>query len=257
MNWHECWDCGERMRKSDKAELRKRGMIELEDLETVSQRSHSQLVRLLSSGSSTERSSAARLLADQVVEKEICCAFLEQLCLEKSLYTKIELCTALEKGNIQTARQMTEYLGKIGTNQHKELPHEVSKKVSYPLPRDIIARTLAKMDSFVLPALLEVLDTGEETRISEAVDAIGFLIFYNPHLSTIQNLNIIKILMDRYRENEVIYWKAVTCLSSFPLPESLDILEEIASEDKRRVVREEAVRAKKLAIGKTRKIPML
>jgi HEAT repeat protein len=245
------------MRKSDKAELRRRGMIEPEDLETISQRSHPQLVQLLSAGTSTERSAAARLLADQVVRKEICCAFLEQLCIEKSLYTKIELCTALEKGNIQTARQMTEYLGKIGTNHHKELPLEVSKKVSYPLPRDIIARTLARMDNTVLPVLLEVLNTGEETRISEVVDAIGFLIFYNPHLSTIQNLNMIKALMDRFRENEVIYWKAVTCLSSFPLPESLDILEEIGSKDRRRVIREEAVRAKKLVIRKTGEIPML
>lgn len=245
------------MGKSDKIQLRKRGMIEPEDLEAVSQKSYQELVRLLSSGSATERSSAARLLADQVVqEEELCQAFLEQLFIEKSLYTKIELCAALEKGNIQTARRMTKYLGKIGTNHYKELPLSVSKKVSYPLPRDIIARTLARMDSSVLPALLEVLDTGEEARISEVIDAMGFMIFYHPDLSTIQNLNIIKALMDRYRTNEIIYWKAVTCLSSFPLQESLNILEVIASDDKRRVMREEAVRAKELVIRKARKIPM-
>ena len=40
---------------------------------------------------------------------------------------------------------MVEYLGQIGNNQHKVLPTNGFNKKSYPLPRDIIARTLAHM----------------------------------------------------------------------------------------------------------------
>lgn len=45
---------------------------------------------------------------------------LSQLAQEKCLYTRIAICEALECGEIHTAEKMTEYLGVIGNNQHRE-----------------------------------------------------------------------------------------------------------------------------------------
>jgi len=41
------------------------------------------------------------------------CLFLRSLIQEKNLYTKIELCDALSKGGIQSAKIMVKYLGQI------------------------------------------------------------------------------------------------------------------------------------------------
>ena len=65
------------------------------------------------------------------------------------------------------------YLAKIGKNQYKELPSEPSRKKSYPLPRDIIARTLAKMDTSIMPFLMKVLKEDDLSKISEVIDAIN------------------------------------------------------------------------------------
>lgn len=76
---------------------------------------------------------------------------------EKQGVVFLKICNTLEKGNLKTAEQMIPYLGRIGHNQHLCLLNKVLKKSSYPLPRDIIARSLGKMDGTILPALLKVL----------------------------------------------------------------------------------------------------
>lgn len=74
---------------------------------------------------------------------------------------------------------MFEYLGKIGNNQHKVLPSNGFNKNNYPLPRDIIARTLAHMNEVILPELLDVLKSNNILAIREVIDAIGFICFYH------------------------------------------------------------------------------
>ena len=58
---------------------------------------------------------------------------------------------------------MVEYLGQIGNNQHTVLPTNGFNKKSYPLPRDIIARTLAHMKEDILPVLMDVLKTNNHS----------------------------------------------------------------------------------------------
>lgn len=231
--------------KSNKEDLRKRGMIDQSDIDKIISLSYSELMELINSKSPTERSTAIHILSDKVsCDNE---AFIEtlliRLSIEKSLYTKIEICNALEKGKEKTARRMVEYVGCIGNNQHKCLPDKVSKKISYPLPRDIIARSLAKMDSSILPVLLEVLRSENQTKISEVIDAIGFLVFYHQELATIETLNCLIDVMNIYSNNDVVVWKCVLCLSAFPLQKSIDILKCISENGDNSLIIDEALRS--------------
>ena len=122
---------------------------------------------------------------------------------------------------------MIPYLGRVGKNQHRSLPDKVSAKKSYPLPRDLIARTLAGMDLAVFPLLLDVLDTGDRWKISEALDAVGFMAFYHPSLVSEKNADrVIRLL--KKESDEIIQWKALLCLSAFPVPEGIRVLKEYA-----------------------------
>lgn len=204
---------------------------------------------LVNSNSAIERSVAVRLLSSKTSDDDVLTlTLLNRLCIEKSLYTKLELCTALEKGDITTARQMIEYLGVIGTNQHKTLPNHVSKKISYPLPRDIIARSLGRMDICVFPALLEVLHSKDVMKLLEVIDAIGFMVFYHQELSSIQNLKYMTDLIDLYSSNEMIVWKATICLSAFTLNESINYLNALITRYNQQIIKDEVVRSKNLIL---------
>ena len=168
-----------------------------------------------------ERSLAINELG--ILTKEIATILLECLTTERALYTKIYICEKLQTGNLEIASIMVPYLGKIGTNQHKILPKKPSKKRSYPLPRDIIARTLSKMDSQVVYTLAEDLEqlNNSEEQLSELIDAIGYISFYD---STINKKsvyqNIVKI-MEKHHKNNLIIWKSLICLSAFPQSKSI------------------------------------
>lgn len=137
---------------SSRENLRKRGMIEQIDIDSIISLSYSELISLIDSKLSIERSASIHLLSNKVScdNEDFVAVLLKRLSIEKSLYTKIEICNALEKGSEKTARQMVQYLGCIGNNQHRWLPDRISKKISYPLPRDIIARSLGKMNGSII-----------------------------------------------------------------------------------------------------------
>ncbi|MGL6297726.1 MAG: hypothetical protein ACRC1M_01025 [Methanobacteriaceae archaeon] len=185
--------------KSSNSQLRNRGFIDENDINKFKDYSTEALIKNLNSNISSERTAAIRLLSNKIriTNEDYVNKLLELLVTEKALYTRLEICNFLETGNKTTAKIMINYLGKIGNNQYKTIPNKVSKKNSYPLPRDIIARTLGKMDSnssSILDILFCVLNSNNKSRISEVLDAIGFLIFYNNdknNLSTIENFNII------------------------------------------------------------------
>jgi hypothetical protein len=208
--------------KSSQENLQKRGMASKLEIEELSVLSQIQLIELLHSNQAVTRTASAYNLYSE--QEEVTEELLKQLQIETCLYTKIAICESLEKGNIKTARQMVEYLGKIGDNRHKELPDTVSKKKSYPMPRDIIARSLGKMDVTVFPVLNEVLNSKDIIKISDALDAIGYMVFYHPQLATLQNADAILYLAESYTWNRLIPWKAMMCLSAFGLKESKECL---------------------------------
>lgn len=233
---------------SSEEDLRKRGLITENDIIKFQNQSNDELMLLVNSESAVERSVSVNLLSKRIdIENlDFVNLLLERLCVEKKLYTKIEICKVLEKGNIKTAEQMVKYLGKIGKNQYKYLPEKVSMKKSYPLPRDIIARTLGKMDIEVLPTLFNVLKGDDIQKISEVIDAIGFLLFYNPTYDSEYSFKLIIDVLNRYSENRLITWKCVTCLSSFKKEESFNILKQILRKHKNDIIIEEAKRSIRL-----------
>ena len=139
---------------------------------------------------------------------------------------------------------MTDYLGKTGNNQHKTLPNKVSEKKSFPLPRDIVARSLGKMSAEVFPVLQTVVKGSDIEKIQEVLDAIGFMAFYNEKLATSENVMPILYLLKKYTDNHMISWKVVLCLSAFPLTESKKVLLQYA--DKKDVIGVEALRSLRL-----------
>lgn len=234
--------------KSSKLDLQKRGMASEDDIIKYSVLDNAELFKNINSNNAIARTCAIRILVQRytIDSTKFVDALLKRLSIEKALYTKIEICNSLENGNENTAKLMIEYLGNIGNNQYKVVPDKVSQKISYPLPRDIIARTLGKMNPQILNNMWIVLENNNQNQISEILDAIGFMIFYNNQFATLDNLIKIKKVIDKYSNNELIIWKCALCLSAFPIKESIDMLEEIKVINKNRTIILECERSLKL-----------
>lgn len=234
--------------KSSEEDLRKRGKFSHNEIDLLSNLKDKELIELIDSNSAVIRTAAVHLLFQRgyIKDEDFTSLLLKRLTIEKCLYTKIEICETLEKGDSKTASQMVAYLGCIGDNQHATLPEKVSLKVSFPCARDIIARSLAKMDTSILPTLIDVLYNKNINQISEVLDAIGSMVFYHQDLVNLQLLEHIKTTMNTYRDNPIIQWKCVLCLSAFPISESQNILEHILITNCHQTIKKEAERSLKL-----------
>ncbi|PAB60540.1 HEAT repeat domain-containing protein [Anaeromicrobium sediminis] len=230
--------------KSSDEQLKGRGYIVHEDTLEYEHLNKDELLDLLNSKEAHKRTIGVRLLSNKVnLDEKMITLFCDKLSIEKKLYIKIELCDALLKKNNDCARIMVNYLGLIGKNQHKELPKKPFNKRSYPLPHDIISRTLAHMSVNVLPELMTVLKSGNVLAIREVIDAIGFLCFYN---DVSEKAQILKDLMDclhEYDNDPIIRWKIVRALESFNNEEVIDILNHIKENDEEESIRNEADRS--------------
>ncbi|MEI0509851.1 hypothetical protein [Brachyspira intermedia] len=229
--------------KSDLDKLENRGMALDDDINMLKNYSLEKLIDCLNNDNAIIRTSASINLMPYMYEDNVQNELLMQLSKEKSLYTKIAICETLQHGNIDTAEKMTEYLGIIGNNQYKKLPKKISSKKSYPLPRDIIARTLSKMDMSILPALIKILKSNNLIKIYEAVDAFGYICFYNKTLQNEKNLECIIKLMNKYKDDKLLLWKCITCLSAFNLDKSKEILNSFINEDNKDILSLEAKRS--------------
>ena len=215
--------------KSTRSQLKNRGMASPEEIAACASLPWEQLVEELRCPDPCRRTAAARCMDPN--SKSAPGLLLEQLAQEKCLYTRLAICETLEKGTEETAEKMLPWLGRIGNNQYKALPDKVSAKKSFPLPRDLIARSLARMDTAVFPLLLQLFNTGSEQQISEALDAAGFMAFYHPALADGENAERILHLLHSHSGSEIIVWKVLLCLSAFPVPEAVRVLEGYAVRD--------------------------
>lgn len=112
----------EQMKSSD-SQLKSRGKITIEDLQHYNNHTKFELLEMTKSKEAYKRTIAVKLLSEKNdLSDDLIRLFLHTLTQEKKLYTKIELCDALSKGDVESAKIMVEYLGKIGNNQHKVLP---------------------------------------------------------------------------------------------------------------------------------------
>ncbi|MGL4338471.1 MAG: HEAT repeat domain-containing protein [Turicibacter sp.] len=231
--------------KSSLDVLQKRGYFTSEDLIVFQQYFHDDLIFFVSSTIAMERCMAIYLLGHQIQTDDLDFVqlLLKRLAVENCLYPKIEICKVLEKGGLKTATLMINELGCIGKNQHKIVPATISKKSSYPLPRDIIARTLAHMDISILPVLLEVLKSADEVKISEVIDAIGFLLFYHP--ASVQDDCFVAIVntCHHYKDNDLIVWKCAQCLAAFKTDDSISVLTALRHSTNHMTIKKEAIRS--------------
>ncbi len=238
--------------KSDLDKLTNRGMALDDDINMLKNYSLEKLIDCLNNDNAIIRTSASINLMPYINEDNVQNELLMQLSEEKSLYTKIAICETLQHGNIDTAEKMTEYLGIIGNNQYKKLPKKISSKKSYPLPRDIIARTLSKMDISIVPALIKILKSNNLIKIYEAVDAFGYICFYNKTLQNEKNLEYIIKLMNKYKGDKLLVWKCITCLSAFNLDKSKEILNSFINKDSKDILSLKAKRSLSILNKKTK-----
>lgn len=230
--------------KSSKEQLKNRGYITIEDTNDYAFFSKNELLELLKSKEPYKRTIAINLLSNKnELDNEMINLFCNMLLDEKKLYTKIELCNALSKASVEAAKIMVNYLGVIGDNQYKELPNKEFNKKSYPLPRDIIARTLAHMSVDVLPEIIRILKTNNIMAIREAIDSIGFICFYNHNSYSESILNDLISCFNEYIKDEIIRWKIVRAFGSFNSKTIIDILINIKENDSKAVIRNEAKRS--------------
>ncbi len=206
--------------ESSEEQLRKRGYVEENEINAFKHFTKVQLIALLQSNIASDRTIAARLLVEHR-EIEIAKVLISRLIIEKKLYTKIALSESIGKYGEEASSILIKYLGKVGNNQHISLPSKPFKKKNYPLPRDIIARTLCKIGKPAIKALRSCLYEGEYKQILEAVDAIGFISYYEEDTTSIED---IIILFNKYEGDDLMTWKLLRSLQAFKGEKVLDLL---------------------------------
>ncbi len=231
--------------KSTSDELRQRGYINDSDANAFHLLSYAELTEQLNAEAAWERSLAVRTLSsgESVDETVLIAMLLERLAIEKALYTKIEICNVLEAGHVHTAQMMLDYLGLIGNNQHKTIPATVSKKKSFPLPRDIIARSLGRMNPAICGTLLNYIHLANLPQLAELIDAIGYFMYNNPALADSTAFDSIQYIYNMYEKNELIIWKTTICCSAFHTDESIALLNHIKATTNHPTIRMEAERS--------------
>ncbi len=221
-----------------------RGYCTEEDFEAFRHLNYPELIEKTNSENACERTAAIRIISEKHCDGVETAEFLcEKLKNEKKLYVKLEICKSLSHGTVETASVMAEYLGKIGENRHEALSEREFRKKSYPLPRDLIARTLAHMKPDIMPVLLEVLNSGDEEKIAEVIDSIGFICFYNDFNNKSTVLKNLRNCFESHYRSDIVRWKLIRAFSSFEEAQVMDILAETARNDEVETIRLEADRS--------------
>lgn len=199
-------------------------------------RTNDELIDLLKSRIAIERTIGARLLGsrgDVSVEY-----LLMALKTEKKLYPRLEICCSLARIGEPSIDGLIQLLGVIGNNQHQTPSEEPFLKNSYPLPRDIGARTLIRIGPVALPVLCGVLKEDNPTKISEAIDAIGFICSKG---GADQYLKTLMTCYNKFKNNDLLRWKLFRAMSSFP--ESRTFLENQLPVEKNPAIQQEIKRS--------------
>lgn len=160
----------------------------------------------------SSRTCAAIALGNHKVPKVVA-GLCQQLKIEKKLYCKIAISDSLVNIGSLSIQPLLALLGKIGRNQETMIPHKGFNKISYPLPRDIVARILCRMNADILPELFEFLEHNElPFELEQAIDVIGHILYTEKRSI---NSKILIQISDKYSEFPMIQFKITRCLSGF------------------------------------------
>ncbi len=197
--------------KSKQEQLISRGYLTERVKSEYLDKSFDEKVELLQSKIPTDRTLGARLLANSKNDKTID-YLINALTVEKKLYSKIEISNSLVSCGQPSIKPLIEILGKVGTNQHARVPEKEFKKDSYPLPRDIASRTLVRFGQAALNELEKVLNSRDKKQLSETIDAIGFICFYDCKHEIYTKLGD---CYSKNSQNNLIRWKIIRAMSGF------------------------------------------
>ncbi|WP_166082371.1 hypothetical protein [Erysipelothrix anatis] len=178
--------------------------------------SRAELLNMVKSPIATQRTLGIRYLRrNDFLSKNDVELLCHQLSVENALYVRIELENALSTMYETNLPVLLHFLGKIGKNQHSKRG-KTSMKISYPLPRDRISRIIGHFANCNIEELYEFIPMLERSQLSELIDGIGFLTFYN---SQFAKTKLFCELMDhvksKYPDDELILWKFYTYCSAF------------------------------------------
>jgi len=95
----------------------------------------------------------------------------------------------------------------------------------------------------VLAELIKVLKSNNVVVIREALDAIGFICFYNSKAYHEAILNDLISCFNEYIEDYIIRWKLVRAFESFNNKLIIDLLSNIKENDDEEIIRIEATRS--------------
>lgn len=227
------------MKKSNYAELINRGLVTDDDVGKYSQLSNKEILTFLCSKLPMQRSIAAKIIIERR-DTQFVTPLIKALLVEKKLYSKISISDALGSLSKVSIEKCIPYLGKIGANQYKLLPSKPFEKSNYPLPRDIVARTICKGGSIAIPILLENLDTRNIEQLSEGIDAIGYISYYRKDI--IAKDYLLK-LMDQYKADNLILWKLIRALQAFPCKDVINHLQIMVEQTEIKQLKWEAERS--------------
>lgn len=239
--------------KSNTEALRKRGKPTREDINRSRELSKEELLASIYNDTPAIRTAGIIVLRDCscIQNKEYVSMLLTQLSQETALYTKLELCNSLKMGNEQTATWMCDFLGKIGNNQHKIIPSVVSKKKCFPLPRDIVARTIGNMNQNVVNHMFKILPLLNKKQKYELMDGIGLGCYNHSEIATQGNFEVIQHMYQENKNDELMVWKIALCCSSFCMEESTELLSEIKVSYSNQTIQMEAERSSRLISRRT------
>jgi HEAT repeat protein len=198
----------------------KRGEVSTEFLKQYEAYTDQDLIQLLNNYNPQVRASAAQILGQRR-----CLTAISNLCIqfihEKALYAKIAISNALSSMGTAAIPELLQYIGKIGDNQHQDLLTDIFKKWNYPCPRDIAIRCIIRIGQPALEVLNEYSGICNQAVLSEIIDAIGHISFYEHDQSSFGNLMVI---LKKYQDDKVIIWKVIRALQAFSIPEAVEAL---------------------------------
>ncbi len=228
----------ERTMKSSSAQLASRGFLADAEFNAFGSCTAAEVVGYLKSAVPSERTLGARL-ATRMQSKQILPDLCRALEKEKKLYTKLALCDALVALGPAALPLLIPRLGTLGKNQHRE-PNLVDlKKVSFPLPRDIVARVIIRIGEAALPALENVLRSGTYCQKLEAVDALGHIAYTSHNLRSEACLHALL----RQEPSELLEWKVIRAFQSFTSQRVQHYLSTVAAGSENKVLVAEARRS--------------
>lgn len=119
------------------------------------------------------------------------------------------------------------------------------------MSQNIATTFLAHMKEEIIPVLMDVIKTNSIPAIREAIDAIGFICFYNKIHSNTQIIDALILCLGNNFNDNIILWKLVRAFEGFNDINVIKTLMEIEQNDSQLVIRNEAKRSMEIINNRT------